>query len=48
MVDVTIAYPEEDRPLSLLSVMAGSRPPCNVLMYYRVYDIDEVRGRTWR
>ena len=23
--------------------MAGNRPPCNVLMYYRVYDIQEVR-----
>ncbi|XP_043203571.1 acyl-CoA:lysophosphatidylglycerol acyltransferase 1-like [Amphibalanus amphitrite] len=42
VVDVTIAYPEADRPLDLLAVMAGNRPPCNVLMYYRVYDIDQV------
>ena len=42
LVDVTIAYPEADRPLDLVAVMAGNRPPCNVLMYYRVYDVKEV------
>ncbi|XP_037087429.1 acyl-CoA:lysophosphatidylglycerol acyltransferase 1-like, partial [Pollicipes pollicipes] len=42
VVDVTVAYPEPDRPLHLLDVMAGSLPPCKVYLYYRVYSIDQV------
>ena len=42
MVDLTVAYPDQTDPLGLVAVMAGSRPPCNLYFYYRVYRSDEV------
>ena len=42
MVDLTVAYPDQSDPLGLVAVMAGSRPPCKLYFYYRVFRSDQV------
>ncbi|XP_043235727.1 acyl-CoA:lysophosphatidylglycerol acyltransferase 1-like isoform X2 [Amphibalanus amphitrite] len=42
VVDLTVAYPDQADPLGLMAVMAGSRPPCKLYFYYRVYRSDQV------
>lgn len=41
IVDVTIAYPE-GKPLDLMTLAAGFRPPCTTHVHYRIFDIKDV------
>jgi lysophosphatidylglycerol acyltransferase 1 len=41
VVDVTIAYPE-GKPLDLVSIITGWRPPCTSHVHYRVFDVKEL------
>ena len=38
---MTIGYPEQ-RPLDLLTIFSGTRPPCQVTVHYRHFRADEV------
>lgn len=42
VIDVTMAYPDGGQPLDLQSIFGGYRPPCNTLLHYRKYNIEEV------
>lgn len=42
LIDLTIAYPDQKRPLNLWSIMSASRKPCRIIFYYRVYPISQV------
>lgn len=41
LVDVTIAYPD-GKPLDLLNIAFGNRPPCTTHVHYRVFDVNDV------
>ncbi|XP_044749544.1 acyl-CoA:lysophosphatidylglycerol acyltransferase 1-like isoform X2 [Coccinella septempunctata] len=41
ILDVTIGYPK-GKPLSLLSIIFGDAPPCKIVIYYRLFPIDEI------
>lgn len=45
IVDVTIAYPE-GKPLDLISIATGWRPPCTTHVHYRVFDIKQLPSDT--
>ncbi|XP_017883978.2 acyl-CoA:lysophosphatidylglycerol acyltransferase 1-like [Ceratina calcarata] len=36
ILDITIAYPE-GKPLDLPTIITGSRPPCETVLFYRIY-----------
>lgn len=42
IIDVTIAYPDQQKPLDLLAICAASRPPCITYMHFRRYAIEDV------
>lgn len=42
VIDVTVAYPESQRPLDLLAICAASRPSCITYLHYRRYSIEDV------
>lgn len=41
ILDITIAYPE-GKPLDLLTIVLGYRPPCKTILFYRLYPCSEV------
>ncbi|VDN17979.1 unnamed protein product [Gongylonema pulchrum] len=41
VLDVTIAYPHK-MPLSLLTLSFGTREPCDIAVYYKIYDANDV------
>lgn len=36
VLDITIAYPQ-GKPLDLPTIITGSRPPCETVLFYRVF-----------
>ena len=42
ILDITIAYPDK-KPLDLLTIITGSRPPCETVLFYRLYPTSVVR-----
>ncbi|GFQ99249.1 acyl-CoA:lysophosphatidylglycerol acyltransferase 1 [Trichonephila clavata] len=42
VVDLTVAYPDPQKPVDLLAICASNRPPCSVYLHYRCYPINEV------
>lgn len=36
ILDITIAYPQ-GKPLDLPTIITGSRPPCETVLFYRVF-----------
>jgi len=42
VVDVTIAYPEEGKPLDLVSIFTGWTPPTTTHVHYRVFDVKDI------
>lgn len=41
VLDVTIAYPHK-MPLSLFTLSFGTREPCDIGVYYKIYDASDV------
>uniref|UniRef100_A0A0N5C7L4 PlsC domain-containing protein n=1 Tax=Strongyloides papillosus TaxID=174720 RepID=A0A0N5C7L4_STREA len=41
VVDVTIAYPNRI-PLSVLTLLFGSREKCDIAVHYRIFDVNEI------
>lgn len=41
ILDVTIGYPS-GKPLKMSSIIFGDHPPCKIVVFYRLYPIDEV------
>uniref|UniRef100_A0A0R3RWS0 Acyltransf_C domain-containing protein n=1 Tax=Elaeophora elaphi TaxID=1147741 RepID=A0A0R3RWS0_9BILA len=41
VLDVTIAYPHK-MPLSLVTLSFGTREPCDIGVYYKIYDASDV------
>lgn len=41
VLDITIAYPE-GKPLDILTIITGVRPPCKTHFFYRLYHSSEV------
>ncbi|KAK9886975.1 hypothetical protein WA026_019232 [Henosepilachna vigintioctopunctata] len=41
ILDITIAYPKGN-PINLGEIVFGHRPPCKILMYYRLYPLSKV------
>lgn len=36
VLDITIAYPQ-GKPLDLPTIITGSRPPCETVLFYRLF-----------
>jgi lysophosphatidylglycerol acyltransferase 1 len=36
ILDITIAYPQ-GKPIDLPTIITGSRPPCDTVLFYRIY-----------
>lgn len=36
VLDITIAYPQ-GRPIDLFTIITGSRPPCETVLFYRLF-----------
>ncbi|XP_015513986.2 acyl-CoA:lysophosphatidylglycerol acyltransferase 1 isoform X1 [Neodiprion pinetum] len=41
VLDITIAYPQ-GKPIDLPTIVTGSRPPCDTVLFYRVYPSSQV------
>jgi len=42
IIDVTIGYPERDRPLDLPGIIFGARQPCQIAVHYRHFRTDSI------
>ena len=45
ILDITIAYPQ-GKPLDLPTIITGSRPPCETVLFYRVFPSSVVSFKT--
>ncbi|XP_058805821.1 acyl-CoA:lysophosphatidylglycerol acyltransferase 1-like [Phymastichus coffea] len=41
VLDITIAYPQ-GKPIDLLTIITGTRPPCNTVLFYRIFPTSSV------
>lgn len=46
ILDITIAYPQ-GKPLDLPTIITGSRPPCETVLFYRVFPSSVVSFKTF-
>lgn len=44
VLDITIAYPQ-GKPLDLPTIITGSRPPCETVLFYRLFPSSVVSGK---
>lgn len=42
ILDITIAYPN-GKPIDLPTIITGLRPPCETVLFYRIYPTSVVR-----
>lgn len=47
VLDITIAYPQ-GKPLDLPTIITGSRPPCETVLFYRLFPSSVVSGKKQR
>lgn len=45
VLDITIAYPQ-GKPLDLPTIITGSRPPCETVLFYRLFPSSAVSALT--
>lgn len=45
VLDITIAYPQ-GKPLDLPTIVTGSRPPCETVLFYRLFPSSVVSNLT--
>lgn len=45
VLDITIAYPQ-GKPLDLPTIITGSRPPCETVLFYRLFPSSVVSNLT--
>lgn len=45
VLDITIAYPQ-GKPLDLPTIITGSRPPCETVLFYRLFPSTVVSDST--
>lgn len=46
VLDITIAYPQ-GKPLDLPTIVTGSRPPCETVLFYRLFPSSVVSDLIW-
>lgn len=46
VLDITIAYPQ-GKPLDLPTIITGSRPPCETVLFYRLFPSTVVSDLTY-
>lgn len=44
ILDITIAYPQ-GKPIDLPTIITGSRPPCETVLFYRIFPSSVVSVR---
>lgn len=42
IIDITVGYPDGGKPLDLVTLSLGQRPPCKTTVYYRRYPVHDI------